>query len=695
MKKSFVIIFLLLFFNLLFAQKEPFSLETIYKVKSLSAPLISPDGKYFVYQTTEFFFPEAKSKRTLKLYDLLNKNEKAIELENKNFFMPRWSGNSKSLYLLSYKKGNVEFNRYNIEKNLIEKIFETYGTVYDYLISSDEKFIIFSKKIFPECGIDEQCLKLRDSLLDNGPIQAYLSDELLFRHWDSYTEGRVSQLFIYDINSKKLNNVYECPYDIPETTLGGDLGFSVSSDGSLLAFTSKMLDNPAESTNNDVYIYNFTKNELINLTEKNKAWDGYPLISPDGNYIAYKFHDRSGFESDRYTLAIFDLKKNVLLYSSAEIDNNVKDIIWSANSKSIYFSVEEKGYTSIYNYNVEKKKIEKLLNKSLILSFSLSPDETFILYTASRVDIPVEIYKYDFKTKKEERLTKVNLELTEKVDFRPAEELWIKSNDGTLIHTFIVKPYNFDPRQKYPLILNVHGGPQMMWRNSYRADWQIYPGHGYIIAFPNPRGSTGYGQKFTDEISGDWGGKVYNDLMAVVDSLEKLPFVDKERIGAMGWSFGGYMMNWFQAKTKRFKCLVSMMGIFDLPSFYGTTEELWFPEWDLKGAPWNSEDYKKFNPAEYFENFSTPTLIITGKKDYRVSYTQSVHYFTYLQKKRIPSRLIIFKEEGHWPNHIKAMPLYYNAHLEWFHKYLGGKPAPFDSKVMSRNLHLIKTNEIY
>jgi len=221
--------------------------------------------------------------------------------------------------------------------------------------------------------------------------------------------------------------------------------------------------------------------------------------------------------------------------------------------------------------------------------------------------------------------------------------------------------------------------------DAFRGDWQVYPGKGYIVVFPNPRGSTGYGQKFTAEISKDWGGKVFEDLMIVMDEIEKLSFVDKDRIGAMGWSYGGYMMNWFQAKTNRFKCLVSMMSFYDLRSMYSSTEELWFVEWDLGGEPWNSDLYQKWSPSNFVTKFKTPTLVITGKLDFRVPYTQSVEYFTDLQKMGVESRLIIYKNDGHWPSFVRSMPLYYNAHLDWFHKYLGGEKAPWDLKNMIRN----------
>jgi dipeptidyl aminopeptidase/acylaminoacyl peptidase len=248
-----------------------------------------------------------------------------------------------------------------------------------------------------------------------------------------------------------------------------------------------------------------------------------------------------------------------------------------------------------------------------------------------------------------------------------------------------VKPHNFDPSRRYPLILNVHGGPQMQWADAFRGDWQVYPGSGYIVAFPNPHGSTGYGQEFTAGISKDWGGKVYQDLMAVTDSLARLPYVDGNRMGAMGWSYGGYMMMWMEGHTDRFKAMACMMGVYNLKAMHGSTEELWFPEWELGGTPWESALYEKWSPNRFVTNFKTPCLVITGERDYRVPYTQSLEFFTDLQRRSVPSRLIVFKNDGHWPSSVKSMPFYYNAHLDWFHTYLGGNPAPFDMVKMLRN----------
>jgi len=262
--------------------------------------------------------------------------------------------------------------------------------------------------------------------------------------------------------------------------------------------------------------------------------------------------------------------------------------------------------------------------------------------------------------------------------------MWIDGAAGSKIDVFIVKPHGFDPGRKYPLILNVHGGPQDQWRDAFRGDFQLYAGAGYVTAFANPHGSVGYGQDFTAKISGDYGGAVFEDLMKVTDALEKFPYVDRTRLGAMGWSFGGYMMDWFEGHTDRFKAIASMMGVYDLRSMHGATEELWFPQWDLKGRPWDSPLYEKFSPSTAVKNFKTPALVITGERDYRVPYTQSLQFFTDLQEMKVPSRLIVYPNAGHWPSWYE-MALYYTAHLEWFQKYLGGSAPPWTTAQFLRN----------
>jgi dipeptidyl aminopeptidase/acylaminoacyl peptidase len=365
--------------------------------------------------------------------------------------------------------------------------------------------------------------------------------------------------------------------------------------------------------------------------------------------------------------------------------NWIDDFQWTPDSSAIVFQAQVEGVTPLYRLDVASGAITKVLEHAWIDQFALVNAGREVIFTSRSVARPVEIYRASLGASAPPRpLTTLNDALVAEVDIRPAETLWVPAADGAKIHVFIVKPHGFDPAKRYPLVLNVHGGPQQMWGDAFRGDWQVYPGAGYVVAFPNPRGSTGYGQDFTAQISGDYGGKVFDDLMKVTDALEKLPYVDPERMGAMGWSFGGYMMNWFAGHTTRFKTLASMMGMFDNRSFYGATEELWYPEWDLKGTPWSSPLFEKWSPSNHVTSFKTPMLVITGERDYRVPYTQSLQLFTALQRQGVPSRLIVYANAGHWPSWYE-MALYYTAHLEWFQQYLGGGAPPWTTEQFLRN----------
>jgi len=346
------------------------------------------------------------------------------------------------------------------------------------------------------------------------------------------------------------------------------------------------------------------------------------------------------------------------------------------------FQAEVEGRTPLYRYELAGGEVTELLRDATIDAFDLAPDGGSIVYSRRAISQPSELYRFELDGERTV-LTHHNDALLAEVDFRPAQELWVESG-GRKVHVFLITPHGFDPSKKYPLVLNVHGGPQSQWADAYRGDWQVYPGAGYVLAFPNPTGSTGYGQDYTAAISRDWGGQVYADVMKVTDHLAALPYVDASRMGAMGWSYGGYMMMWLEGHTDRFKAIASMMGVYDLRSMHGATEELWFPEYDLGGVPWQSQDYRTWSPSEFVEHYKTPCLVITGEKDYRVPYTQSLHFFTDLQLQKVPSRLIVLPKSGHWPSWYE-MAFYYLAHVDWFHRYLGGDPPPWDMEKFLRN----------
>ena len=682
MKKTLILLAVFFLSSFSAAQKKAFTIEDLYKIKNLASPKISEDGKYLTFTVTEYFLEEGKSNSDVYYGELASGKFSKILSSDKNEFDPIWKG-SEGIYFISDKNENTQLYYFDLKTEDTSRITDFYSGINSPKFSDNGEFI-FSSKVFPECGADENCNKELDNAIAEGPIQAHIADSLLFRHWTHYNIGKYSHIFLAGADSAKYEDVTPGEYNSPTFSAGSGGEYDISPDGSKIVFMSKRVKDPAFSTNSDIFLYDVSNGETKNLTKENEAWDGDPKFSSDGKFIAYKMQRVPGNESDQIRLAVYDLKSGKSKVLTEDFDYWVNDFEWDENSGEIFFTALVKGYLPLYKINLDSEKISEVISEKVIAQFDLSNDK--IIYSASSVGEPTELYSFDLKNSSIQKLTFFNEEIAQNADVRPAEELWIKGADGKPVHTFLVKPHDFDSTKKYPLILNVHGGPQYQWMNSFRGDWQVYPGAGYIVAFPNPHGSAGYGQDYTEAISGDWGGKVYEDLMLVTDSLETLPYVDTNRIGAMGWSFGGYMMNFFQAKTNRFNCLVSMMGIYDLKSFFGTTEELWFPKKDLEGTPWETGAYEKYSPSNYVEDFSTPTLIITGEKDYRISYVQSVEYFTVLQMQGIDSRLIIFENDGHWPSHIKSMPLYYNAHLDWFHKYLGGKPAPYDMKKLLRNL---------
>ena len=671
--------------TIVFPQKSAFTISDLYKIRNVGAPVISYDGKMIAFTITDNDLPKGTSTTKISVMNEDGSNLKSIPDTSKNIYEPVWTKTG-DLDYIAVKNGTPQLFQYSFTDNKTIQLTNLSTGVDAPVVSPDGNLVAFSTDVYPSCGANDNCDKEIDSTSAHGPIQAYLADHLLFRHWTQYSAGKYTHIFIYNVENKTYTDVTPGKFVSPTFMLGGGVGYNFSPDSKQLCFVSNHDPHPEASTNADLWIVPVTGGDAINITKGNKAWDGWPIYSPDGRYIAYRTQLVPGYESDRFRLAIYDrqTKKSRILTDS--FDNWVDDFRWSPDSKEIYFMGEVEGYEPIYKVDLASDKITNITGNQAISGFEIANEGKDIVFAASSVAKPRELYRINLGDRKIEQITNFNKKFLEDVDVRPVEKMWVEGTGGKKVEVFIVKPHDFDPNKKYPLILNVHGGPQMQWMDSFRGDWQVYPGSGYVVAFPNPHGSTGYGEAYTAEISGDWGGKVFEDLMKVTDALEKLPYVDKNKMGAMGWSYGGYMMDWFQAKTKRFKCLASMMGVYDLTSMWGSTEELWFVNHELNGQPWNSEDYTKFSPSHYAKNFSTPTLIFTGQKDFRVPYNQSIEYFTTLQTLGVPSRLIIFKNDGHWPDNIKSMPLYYDAHLDWFHKYLGGLPAPYNVKEMIRNL---------
>lgn len=653
------------------AQKRAVGIPDVYSLTTVSGPVVSPQGKlaYSLY--------ESRFQQPTKMSVVVD--GRVVTTDNLSS-SPTWSADGKSLYYVSHASGLPQLYRYDVATAASTQLTSYALGLAGPIVSPNGRYIAFAADVYPALGADGKANLEARQKRARSKVQAHVADRLLFRHWTEWADGKYKHIIVFDTEAQTYTDVTPGAFHSPTFSPSGAEGFAFSPDSREICYLSNHTANPEANTNSDLWLVGVDGSNPRCITAENEAWDGSPQYSPDGRYIAYRMQRVPGYESDRFLLCLYDRTTGAKRVLTESFDNWVNTFKWAADSKSIYFLGSVTGYEPLHSVDIRSGRIRTVIPARAISSFDVDPKGGFY-YTYSTTGKPTALYHRDSKGR-ERQLSHYNDSLEAEVDFRPSETAWVIGADGDSVEVFIVKPHDFDPQKKYPLIINVHGGPQMQWMDSFRADWQVYPGAGYVVAYPNPHGSTGRGQAFCRAISGSFGGRPYDDVMAVTDYLEKLPYVDANRIGAMGWSYGGYFMNWLQAKTNRYACLASMMGLYDLKSMWGTTEELWFPNFDMEGQPWNSDLYEKYSPSEYVGNFSTPTLILTGELDYRVSYTQSLQYFTTLQTLGVPSRLIVFPNDGHWPGGHSLM-LYYNAHLEWFHKYLGGAPAPWDSERMA------------
>ncbi len=468
-------------------------------------------------------------------------------------------------------------------------------------------------------------------------------------------------------------------YDVPPFSLGGPDAIAFSPDGKELCFTANADKDEARSTNAELFVVPVDGSSEPKRITTNPAYDGGPIYSPNGRFIVYRAQVKAGYESDRWRLMLYERASGHHINLTENFDRSPEGYAWSADSKMIYFHFEDHAESPIYAISIAPGSEPKpVVKDGFNGDLSVSADGRTLVFTRASLTTPAEVFAANADGDNVRQLTHHNVEKLAALDLNKPEFFWFEGAEGAKVHGMLLRPPNFDASKKYPMLLLVHGGPQEAWDDTWGYRWnpQVFAAQGYVVVMINPRGSTGYGQKFTDEINGDWGGKVFVDLIKGVDyMLAKYPFVDGTRMAAAGGSYGGYMMNWFASHAQgRFKCLISHAGDFDETSSYGATEELWFPEWDLRGTPWsNPETYRKLSPSTYageFGKYKTPTLVIHGELDFRVPYTEGLQMFTALQRQGVPSKLLIFSDEGHWILKPQNSELWYKTFLDWLATYL-------------------------
>ncbi len=662
------------------AQAPPglrFTVEEMLKLRRVSDPQLSPDGRFVAYVVTDVSLEKNKRVGHLWTVPVAGGEPVALVPDDKPDTSPRWSPDGRRLAFLSTRDDGSQVWVVDMAQGRAvgkpRQVTTLATEVSSFAWSPDGKWLAFASDVYPTCS-SVACNKQALKDFEDRKSKARVIDQLLFRHWVSWKDGRYSHVFLIPSDgSSEPRDLTPGAADVPPFSLGGPDDYAFSPDSREIAFARKTDAVEAISTNSDLFLLDVSNPaaEPRKITT-NPAADGGPAYSPDGRYIAYRAQQRPGFEADRWQLMLYDRQSGEHRSLTAEWDRSADSYAWSPDSKALHVTAEEAGEGVLFTVDLSGQAPRRVMGGGTIGDVRGSADGATIVYTRHTLDRPTEIYRVSAKDGRLDALTRTNPSLAA-FKLRPAEKVWFEGAGGTKIQAWVVKPPDFVEGRKYPLLYLVHGGPQNSWHDGWTFRWnaQVFASAGYVVFMPNPRGSTGFGQQFTDDISGDWAGKVYEDLMKGADYAEALPYVEKGRTGAAGASYGGYMMNWLLGHTTRFKAIVTHASVYNLTSMYGVTEELWFPEWDLKGTPWsNPELYAKLSPHTYAKDFKTPTLVTHGELDFRVPIGEGFQLFTALQRQSVPSKMVYFPDEGHWINKPANSALWYKEFIAWMDRWV-------------------------
>jgi dipeptidyl aminopeptidase/acylaminoacyl peptidase len=756
--RRFFLAFLVLFtfvFPAVAQAKHPFTFEDMMKLKRVGEPEVSPDGKWVIFSVVDVDLEANTKTPHIWIVPLTGGQEREI-IADQDADRPRWAPDGKRFAFLSTKEGGsqvwiADFDGGAGNVTGVRKLTEIKAEAGGELWSPDGKNILFTSDVYPKCfdgdtfhQIEElQCDDREQEAHEKSKVKAQIFDHLLYRHWNTYKEGKRTHIFV--VSAEEMppgrvpgNALIYFPrdltpgdYDAPVFSLGGQDNYAFSPDGQEICYASNHDKNSAASTNNDLWIVPVNVGtgaspvqvlaQTKNITADNPASDSTPLYSPDGRYIAYRAQQRPGYEADRFRLMLYDRKTGEKKNLTENLDRWVGSFTWTPDSKQIYFAADDRGSGSVERIFTDGSGLTRVgtfrcdSSEGFYDDFQFATGGKTLLATENTLQSPVELVALEVNTTAPTRcfysgpekfepaspaqyepdegkiiqgsanvsrrqLIHLNEAILSRVKMSYLEPFWFPGAHGDKVEGFLVKPPNFDASKKYPVKFLIHGGPQGAWGDdwSYRWNAELFAAptsgssntttsSGYVVIMINFHGSTGYGQKFIDAINGDWGGAPFEDLMKGLDYAEKTyPFIDKNRECALGASYGGYMANWILGHTDRFKCIVSHDGMFNAESAWGSTEELWFNDWEFKGTPYdNRESYVKWSPHQYAKNFKTPTLVIHGQRDYRLDVSEGFQLFTTLQMEGVPSKMLYFPDEGHWVLKPQNSKLWYETVNAW------------------------------
>ncbi len=674
--------------------QRPMTFEDFAAVKNVGDPQISPDGRWVLYslRTTDV---GANSRRTItKLTSAEPRGEASARQSggaavadrqfpdaNTRASETRWSPDGKRIAYIA----NGQLWIADVSGANARQLSTVSGGASGPVWAPTGDRIAFVTGVYPDCDSDA-CNIERAKAADTSKVKAHITDNLLYRHWTEWTAPTRSHLFIVSTDGTGLRDVTSgVKYDVPPGPFGGSEAYTFSPDGRELAYTAKDQGREdAWSTDLNVYVVPVAGGSPVVITAANRGADQNPVYSPDGRTILYASQARPGFESDRQRLMAYVRAAKTSRELLPTWDRNADAYAFAPSGDAIYVTAVDASRNKLYRFSRTASgwttKPQLLTSGGNNFSASMSGDGKTIAWLQDATERPAEVYVANVGAaglSGVRRLTHENDPLLAQLKLNPAEDFWFKGADGDSVQGFVIKPPQYQAGRKFPVLFLIHGGPQGEWLDQWHGRWnfELFASPGFGVVAINPRGSFGYGQKFTDQISKDWGGKVYTDLMNGLDaSLARFSWLDSTRMGAAGGSYGGYMTNWIAGHSNRFKALFTHAGVFNLENMYGATEEIWFSDWEFGGPYWDKTAmdavYRRWSPHLFAGNFRTPHLVVVGELDYRVPYTEGLSLFTALQRQGVPSRLIDFPDEGHWIGKPQNQRLWWVEALSWFTKYL-------------------------
>jgi dipeptidyl aminopeptidase/acylaminoacyl peptidase len=656
------------------------------RMQRVGEPNPSPDGRWIVF-TVRTWDPDA-NKTTTNLWLMALDGSKLRQLttaSGQTEALPTWSPDSRTVAFVSGRSGSRQIWTVSIDGGEATKLTDFPVDVDNLRWSPQGSHIAFSSDVYPSMDMSETAKQ--DKAKSDSPTQAKKYDRLFIRHWDTWKDGKRSHVFVapvkqadkgWQTTGEPTDLMKGVDADCPTKPFGGREDFAWSPDGQEIAYTAQFGRDIAWSTDLNVYVVPVRGGSAKSITSENKATDTGPVYSPDGKTIAYRSMARPGFESDRYRIKLYERASGKTRTLTELWDRSPGSVEWTPDGASLLVTAADAARQKIFRLNVATGRptefVKDHFNGGIAVARPQDGSAPRIVFSQDSLVWPAEIHSAALDGTDGKQLTHFNDERVKLAQMSQPDDFYFTGALGEKVQAWILKPVGFQEGKKYPVAFIIHGGPQGAIEDHFHYRWnpQAFAGAGYAVIAVNFHGSTGFGQAFTDSISGDWGGKPFEDLMKGLDhALATYSWLDKDRVGALGASYGGWMINWINGHTNRFKCLVNHDGGFDEFANYFTTEELWFPEWEFKGTPWDRPElYEKFSPSRYVKNWQTPTLVIHGANDFRLVDAEGIATFTALQRRGIPSQFLYFPDESHWVLKPRNSIVWHDTILAWLNKWL-------------------------